>query len=239
MSLGLILLIGASYYFEGRAQRSIGRDERGLAEYNALIMEMEAEYQLSAAKVTSEYMLAAAEREALYAIRITEQEAEYALEAAGVERALHEREGERFKARQRAVVAAQGGTFEGSYLDVLARTAEDIEFEGLMIEHEGEMGAWRARETGTELAWRAREAGRLGAHEAIEAGKIGAWRARTSAGQIRYAGDLAERQARLREWTTYLRGGTTLLLSSWNQPSSRTPTLGSQSPYTGSNIPGV
>ncbi len=237
MGWGLVVALAASYYMQGRAERAAGEDAQDLAEYNAVIMEMEAEYQLQAAEAEAEYMIGAAEREAEYAIRITEQEAEYAIGAAAVDRGIHEREGARFTARQRATIAAQGGTFEGSYLDVLARTAEDIEFEGLMIEHEGEMIAWRTREEGKVVAWRAREAGRVGAWRAREAGRIGAWRARTSAGQLRYAGDIEQRQARIREWTTYLRGTTMLLGSSSSTPT--TTSGGYQSPYSGSTIPGI
>lgn len=236
MGWGLAVL-AISTYMSYRAQREAGEDASGLAEYNAVIMEMEAEYQLAAAETEAEYMIGAAEREALYAERITEQEAEYALEAAGVQRQLHEREGRRFMSTQRAAVAAQGGTLEGSYLDVLASTAGDIEFEGLMIEHEGEREAWRQRELGKVTAWRAREAGRVGAWRAREAGRVGAWRARTSAGNIRYAGDIAERQANLRAFITLLQGGSNLLLAS--QSGGGGGTSGYQSPYSGSNIPGV
>lgn len=147
-----------------------------------------------AARRKGKYAKALAERQALQ----KEQEAEYQIERSALEKELHERRGKKFKGKQRAAIAAQGGTLEASYLDVLAKTAEDIEFEGLMIEHEG---------------------------------KVGAWRAKTGAGLLREEGEMAQREARLRELGHYMTAGSLLLSQRKFTPKIKTNYRGLPAPF--------
>ena len=87
-----------------------------------------------------------AEREAelhAYNAQLAEKEARQAQEAAMYEETKLRKGGERLKARQRALYTKAGVTFEGSPLDVMERTASELEMDALLIRRGGVLGYQR------------------------------------------------------------------------------------------------
>ena len=91
------------------------------------------------AKALSKSQAALNERNA----QLAEREAVQAQEAAAFEERKFRKGGERLKARQRVAFAKAGVTFEGSPLEVMERTAIELETDALMIRRGGRLGAQR------------------------------------------------------------------------------------------------
>lgn len=121
-----------------------------------------------------------------YNAQLAEREATEAQEAAAHEERLFRKGGERLKARQRVGYAKAGVTPEGSPLEVMERTATELEIDALMIRRGGQLGYQRY----TAEAGLQRTAGRsalLRGRAARRASRIGmAGTAFGGAGQIGY-----------------------------------------------------
>ena len=106
-----------------------------------------------------------------YNAQIAEREAREAQEAAAYEEQKFRKGGERLKARQRALYAKAGVTFEGSPLDVMEQTAVELETDALMIRRGGQLGARRL----TAEAQLQRYAGRSALLRGRAARRAGRW----------------------------------------------------------------
>jgi hypothetical protein len=77
------------------------------------------------------------------------------------------RQGERFKAGQRAAVGASGVKLEGSTLETLAETASEIERDALMLRHTGKVEEQRYLMQAKELKAQGKYARKAGTLKAI------------------------------------------------------------------------
>ena len=108
-----------------------------------------------------------------YDAALAQREAEITAKKTSYEVAAFRRQGEKFKAEQRATVGAAGVRLEGSPLEVLAETASQIERDALMTRHIGKVQEQKylmeSKLLKTQAKY-AKKAGRLGAATSLLTG---------------------------------------------------------------------
>lgn len=118
-----------------------------------------------------------------YSAQLAEREAREAQEAAAIEERKHRKGGERLKARQRALYAKAGVTFEGSPLEKMEETERELEEDALRIRRGGLVGYRRY----TAEASLERMAGRSALLRGRAARKAAKWQmASTAVGSFQY-----------------------------------------------------